>query len=185
MAVPARRETVAGKLGVTSSEHVIDPGPELAQGRRALLPRGQVRPPDGPPAGSGGLPLSPLTCQRGEVIEAALEGGNSLPLRLDVLAEDAQLPVQPFILVELLRGQVIEVVLEVGDSVPLRFDVLAEDAQAPVQPFVLVELALLAPAEVSQQPGQLGYPSVQPCEVTSTAAGDSRASAGRPPVPAI
>ena len=33
MAVPARLETVPGKLGVMTPEHVIDPGPEQAQGR--------------------------------------------------------------------------------------------------------------------------------------------------------
>ena len=111
MAVPARPETVPGKLGVMTSEYVIDPGPEQAQGRCALLPCGQVRPPDGPLATSlGRLPLSQLTDQRGEVIEAGLEFGDSVPLRLDVLAEGAQLPVEPLILVELLRREVIEVV---------------------------------------------------------------------------
>ena len=169
MAVPARLETVAGKPGVTTPEHVIDPGPEQAQGRCALLPCGQVRPPDGPLAGPGGLPLSPLTCQRGEVIEA--------------LAEGTQLPVKPLVLVELLRGEVIEVVFEVRDSVPLRLDVLAEGAQLPVKPLILVELALLAPAEVSQQPGQLGYLCVEPCEVTSTAAGGFLGFGRTPPGP--
>jgi len=104
VAVPAWRETVAGKPGVTTPEHVIDPGPEQAQGRCAFLPCGQVRPPDGPRAGPGGLPLSPFTCQRGQVIEAVFEYGDSLPLSLPVLAEDAQLPVQPLIQRGGLRG---------------------------------------------------------------------------------
>ena len=82
MAVPARLETVPGKLGVMASEHFIDPGPEQAQGRCALLPCWQVWPPDGPLATSlGRLPLSQLTYQRREVIEADFEFSNSLPLK--------------------------------------------------------------------------------------------------------
>ena len=186
MAVPARLEAVAGKLGVMTPEHVVDPGPEQAQGRRALLRCGQVRPPDGPLApGPGRLPRSQLTCQRGDVIEAGFQVGDSVPLRRDVLAEGAQLPVKPLILVELLRGEVIEVVFEFSNSVPLRLDVLAEGAQAPVKPLVLVELALLALAEVSQEPGQLACLSVEPCEVASTAAGGFMSVGRRPPIPAI
>jgi hypothetical protein len=49
VAIPARLETVVEKLGVTV-EHVVNPGPEQAQARCALLPYGQVRPPDGPAA---------------------------------------------------------------------------------------------------------------------------------------
>jgi len=184
MAVPARLETVAGKLGMMTPEHVVDPGPEQAQGRRALLPCGQVRPPDGPLApGPGRLPLSQLTCQRGEVIKAGFEVGDSVPLRLDVLAKSAQLPVKPLILVELLRGEVIEVVFEFSNSVPLRLDVLAEGAQAPVKPLILVELALLAAAEVSQEPGQLGCLSFEPCEVASTATGGFVSFGRAPPDP--
>ena len=186
MAVPARLEAVVDKLGVMTPEHVVDPGPEQAQGRRALLPCGQVRPPDGPLApGPGRLPRSQLTCQRGEVIEAGFQVGDSVPLRRDVLAEGAQLPVKPLILVELLRGEVIEMVFEFSNSVPLRLDVLAEGVQAPVKPLVLVELTLLALAEVSQEPGQLACLSVEPCEVASTAAGGFMSVAGRPPIPAI
>ena len=184
MAVPAWLETVPGKLGVMTSEYVIDPGPEQAQGRCALLPGGQVRPPDGPLATSlGRLPLSQLTDQRGEVIEAGFEFSDSVPLRLDVPAEGAQLPVKPLILVELLRGEVIEVVFEFSNSLPLRLDVPAEGVQAPVKPLVLVELALLVLAEVSQEPGQLGYLSVEPCEVASTAAEDFLSFGRTPPDP--
>jgi len=107
MAVPARLETVAGKPGMTASQHVLDPGPEQAQGRGALLPCGQVRPPDGPLAGPGGAPLSQPACQPGEVIEAGFQAGDRVPLRLDVLAEGTQLPVKPLILAELLRDEVI------------------------------------------------------------------------------
>ena len=170
MAVPAWLETVAGKLGVTTSEHVVDPGPEQAQGRCALLPCGQVWPPDGLVASLGRFPPSQLTCQRGEVVEAGLEYGESMPLRLEVLAEGAELPVKPLILVKLLRGEVIEVVFEVGKSVPLNLNVLAEGIQPPVEPLILVELALPALADLSQEPGQLGYLSFEPCEVASTAA---------------
>ena len=107
MAVPARRQAVAGKPGVTASEHVLDPGPEQPQGRCALRSRGQVRPPGGPLAGPGGSPPGPLTGQRGEVIEAVSEVGDRVPLRRDVLAEGTQLPVKPLILAELLRDEVI------------------------------------------------------------------------------
>ena len=62
MAIPACLETVLGKLGVMTSEHFIDPGPEQAQGRSASLPCRQVWPPDGPLAPVlGRLPLSQLT----------------------------------------------------------------------------------------------------------------------------
>ena len=105
MAVPARLETVLDKLGVMTPEHVVDPGPEQTQGRRAFLPCWQVRPPDGPLAPSlGRLPLGPLRYQRGEVIEPGSEFGNGVPLRLNVLAEGGQPPVQPLILIELLRS---------------------------------------------------------------------------------
>ena len=64
---------------------------------------------------------------------------------------------------------------------PLRPDVLAEGAQLPVKPLILVELALLVLAEVSQEPGQLGYLSFQPCEVASTAAGGFMSFGRTPP----
>ena len=152
-------------------EHVVDPGPEQTQGRRAFLPCWQVRPPDGLLAPSlGRLPLGPLRYQRGEVIEPGSEFGNGVPLRLNVLAEGGQPPVQPLILIELLAREVIEVVFEVSDSVPLRLNVLAEGGQPPVQPLILVELALLVPAEVSQELGQLADLSVEPFEAASTVA---------------
>ncbi len=181
MAVPARLETVPGKLGVMAPEYFIDPGPEQAQGRCALLPCWQVRPPDGPLArGLGRVPPGQLTYQRREVIEAGLEFGDSVPLRRDVLAEGAQPPVKPLILVELLRRGVIEMVFQVGNSVPLRRDVLAEGAQAPVKPLVLVELALLVPAEVSQEPGHLACLSFEPFQVAGTAA-EGFINSGQPP----
>ena len=181
MAVPARLETVPGKLGVMAPEHVIDPGPEQAQGRCALGPCGQVWPPDGPLApGLGRLPPGQLRCQRGAVIEAGSEFSNSLPLRVDVLAEGAQAPVQPLILVELLGRGVIEMVFQFSDSLPLSLDVLAEGVQAPVKPFVLVELAVLVLAEVSQEPGQLGCLPVEPFEAAGTAA-EGFIDFGQPP----
>ena len=181
MAVPARLETVPGKLGVMASEHFIDPGPEQAQGRCALLPCWQVWPPDDPLApGLGRLPLSQLRYQRREVIEAGSEFSNSLPLSLDVLAEGVQAPVKPLILVELLRRGVIEMVFQFSNSLPLSLDVLAEGVQAPVKPLILVELALLALAEVSQQLGQLACLSVEPFEVASTAA-EGFVNFGQPP----
>ena len=156
MAVPARLETVLDKLGVMTPEHFVDPGPEQAQGRCALLTCGQVRPPDGPLAPSlGRLPLSQLTYQRREVIAVGFEFSDSLPLSLSVLAEGAQAPVKPLILVQLLRRGVIEVGFEFSDSLPLSLSVLAEGVQAPVKPLILVELALLALAEVSQELGHL------------------------------
>ena len=186
MAIPARLETVVEELGVPASEHVVDPGPEQAQGRRALLSCGQVRPPDGPlAAGLGCLPLSQLTCQRGEVTEAGSEFRDGLPLRLSVLAEGVQAPVEPLILVEQLRGEVIEVGFELGDGLPLRLSVLAEGVQAPVKPLILVELARLALA---------GQPGAGPARRPARRAFRSRqyggwgalsTSAGRPPIVAI
>ena len=123
MAVPARLETVVDKLGVMTSEHVVSPGPEQAQGRCALLPCGQVWPPDGPLApGPGRLPLSQLTCQRGEVTEAVFEFDDSAPLSLDVPAEGAQLPVKPLILVELALLVLAEVSQEPGQLAYLSFE---------------------------------------------------------------
>ena len=181
MAVPARLETVLDKLGVMASEHFIDPGPEQAQGRCALLPCWQVWPPDGPLApGLGRLPPGQLRYQRGEVIEPGSEFSNGLPLSLDVVAEGGQAPVQPLILLELLGRGVIEVVFQFSESLPLCLDVLAEGVQAPVKPLVLVELALLVRAEVSQELGQLGYLSVEPFEAASTAA-EGFINSGQPP----
>ena len=139
MAVPARLETVPGKLGVMAPEHVTDPGPEQAQGRCALRPCWHVRPPDGPLApGLGRLPPGQLSYQRREVIEAGSEFSGSLPLSLDVLAEGAQAPVKPLILVELLRRGVIEMVFQFSNSLPMSLDVLAEGGQAPVKPLIQV-----------------------------------------------
>ena len=181
MAVPARLETVPGKLGVMAPEHFIDPGREQAQGRCALRLCWHVWPPDGPLARSlGRLPLSQLTDQRREVIEAGSEFSNSLPLGLDVLAEGVQAPVKPLILVELLRGGVIEMVFQFSNSLPLGLDVLAEGVQAPVKPLILVELALLVLAEVSQEPGQLACLSFEPFEAASTAA-EGFINFGQPP----
>jgi len=127
MAVPARLETVVDKLGVMTSQYVVDPGPEQAQGRRALRPGRHVRPPDGPLApGLGRLPPGQLTDQRGEVIEAGIEFSNSLAVCLNVLAESVQAPVKPLILAELLRREVIEVVFEFSNSLALCLNVLAE-----------------------------------------------------------
>ena len=186
MAVPARLETVLDKLGVMASEHFVDPGPEQAQGRCALLPCWQVWPPDGPLApGLGRLRLGQLRYQRGEVIEPGSEFSNCLPLSLDVVAEGGQAPVQPLILLELLGRGVIEVVFQFSESLPLCLNVLAEGVQAPVKPLVLVELALLVRAEVSQELGQLGScpssrlkPPAQRLRVSST-------PASRPPILAI
>src|SRR5271165_6678083 len=115
MAVPARLETVPGKLGVMASEHVIDPGPEQAQGRCALLPCWQVWPPDGLLAPSlGRLPLGQLRYQRGEVIEVVFEFSDSLPLCRNVLAEGGQAPVKPLVLVELALLVLAEVSQELG-----------------------------------------------------------------------
>ncbi len=123
MAVPARLETVPGKLGVMAPEHFIDPGPEQAQGRCALLPCWQVWPPDGPLApGLGRLPLSQLTYQRREVIEAGFEFSDSVPLRRDVLAEGAQAPVKPLVLVELALLVPAEVSQEPGHLACLSFE---------------------------------------------------------------
>ena len=98
MAIPARLETFVDKLGVMTAEHLVNPGPEQAQGRCALLACGQVRPPDGPLApGLGRLPLSQLTDQRREVREVGSEFSSSVPLSLDVLAVGAQAPVKPLI----------------------------------------------------------------------------------------
>ena len=181
MAIPARLEAVVEKLGVMTAEHVVNPGPEQAQGRCAFLPCWQVRPPDGPLApGLGSLPLSQLTDQRREVIEVGSEFSSSVPLSLDVLAEGAQAPVNPLILVELLRREVIEVGFEFSSSVPLSLNVLAEGAQAPVNPLILVELALLVPAEVSNEPGHLAHLSVEPFEAASTAA-EGFINVGQPP----
>ena len=181
MAVPARLETVLDKLGVMTPEHVVDPGPEQAQGPCALPPCWQVRPPDGPLApGLGRLPPGQLSYQRGEVIEPGSEFSTCLPLSLNVAAEGAQAPVQPLILLELLRREVIEVGFEFSTCLPLSLDVLAEGGQAPVQPLILVELALLALAEVSQPLGQLGYLSVEPSEAASTAA-EGLVNFGQPP----
>ena len=181
MAVPARLETVPGKLGVMASEHFIDPGPEQAQGRCALLPCGQVWPPDGPLApGLGRLSLSQLTYQRRGVIEPGSEFSNSLPLSLDVLAEGVQAPVKPLILVELLRRGVIEMVFQFSNSLLLSLDVLAEGVQAPGKPLILVELALLVLAEVSQELGQFACLSFEPFEAASTAA-EGFINSGQPP----
>ena len=181
MAVPARLETVLDKLGVMTPEHFVDPGPEQAQGLCALAPCWYVRPPDGPLAPSlGRLPPGQLRYQRGEVIEPGSEFSNCLPLSLNVVAEGGQAPVKPLILLELLGREVIEVVFEFSESLPLCLNVLAEGGQAPVKPLVLVELALLVLAEVSQEPGQLGYLSVEPFEAASTAA-EGFIDSGQPP----
>ena len=126
------------------------------------------------------MPPGQLRYQRGEVIEAGSEFSGSLPLSLDVLAEGAQAPVKPLILVELLRRGVIEMVFQFSNSLPLSLDVLAEGVQAPVKPLILVELALLVLAEVSQEPGQLAYLSFEPFEVASTAA-EGFVNFGQPP----
>ncbi len=178
MAVPARLETVLEKLGVMTSEHFVNPAPEQAQSRCALLPCWQVRPPDGPLAPS--LGRLPLGYQRREVIEVGLEFGDSVPLSLNVSAEGAQAPVKPLILVQLLRREVIQVGFEFGDSVPLSLYVPAEGLQAPVKLLILVELALLVPAEASQELGYLAYLPVESSQVASTAA-ESFLSFGQPP----
>ncbi len=90
------------------------------------------------------LPVTPLSLSRdvvltgprrgfaarlrecGAVIEVGSEFSSSVPLSLDVLAEGAQAPVEPLILVELLRREVIEVGFEFSSSVPLSLNVLAE-----------------------------------------------------------
>ena len=68
------------------------------------------------------MPLSQLTDQRREVIEAGSEFSNSLPLGLDVLAEGVQAPVKPLILVELALLVLAEVSQEPGQLACLSFE---------------------------------------------------------------
>jgi hypothetical protein len=146
MAIPARLEAVVEKLGVMTAEHVVNPGPEQAQGRCAFLACGQVRPPDGPLApGLGRLPLSQLTDQRREVIEVGSEFSSSVPLSLNVLAEGAQAPVNPLILVELALLVPAEVSHEPGHL-----------AYLSVEPFEVAGTAAEGFINVGQPPPDRG-----------------------------